>query len=83
MEVTMKQQRRTHLQWQRRHDAVLRYVLEHPTAKNQQIGNATGYSRTHISRIVNSAAFNTRYQLALNILTKEIARTRAAAISQT
>ena len=75
-----KQQGRLRPQWQRRHDGVLRYVLEFPSASNQTIAEATGYGKTHISRIVNSAAFKTRYQLALNILTKEIARTRAASI---
>lgn len=48
--------------WQTRHGAVLKYMLEKPSAKQQDIAEATGYSRSHISRIVCSDDFRMRHR---------------------
>jgi hypothetical protein len=42
------------------HIAVLAYVLERPGASNANIAEATGYTRWHVSRILNSWEFRTR-----------------------
>jgi hypothetical protein len=47
--------------WQRRHDAILLYVLEHPGAKQKDIAAATGYTPSHVSRILASPDFVTVY----------------------
>jgi hypothetical protein len=47
--------------WQRRHDAILLYVLEHPGAKQKEIAEATGYTPSHVSRILASPDFTTVY----------------------
>ena len=47
--------------WQRRHDAILLYVLEHPGAKQKEIAEATGYTPSHVSRILASPDFASAY----------------------
>ena len=51
-----------HPRWRRRHEAVLRYVLEHPCAQRPEIAAANGYSVDHISRIMGLADFQARYE---------------------
>ena len=43
--------------WQRRHEAVLQYMFEHPAARYGEVARATGYSVWHISRITNTPEF--------------------------
>ncbi len=51
--------------WQRRHEAVLLYLLQRPAAKLDEVADATGYSRWQISRIINGPEFLRRYRAAL------------------
>jgi hypothetical protein len=46
--------------WQRRHEAVLQYMLEYPAADYGEVARATGYSRWHISRIIANPEFRRR-----------------------
>jgi len=57
--------KRPYPRWQRRHEGVLLWLLEHPWAKLQDCARATGYSPSQISRIVCSPEFRTRYTAAL------------------
>lgn len=52
--------------WQRRHEAVLSFLVAHPERKLVDCAAATGYSRWQLSRIVSSHGFNIRYQAAMN-----------------
>jgi hypothetical protein len=51
--------------WQRRHEAVLLYLLQRPAAKLDEVADATGYTRWQISRIINGPDFHQRYRAAL------------------
>ena len=51
--------------WQRRHEAVLLYLLQRPAAKLDEVADATGYSRWQISRIIHGPDFLQRYRAAL------------------
>ena len=51
--------------WQRRHEAVLQYVLRHPGSTNAEVALQTGYSVTHISRIVRAPEFSFRLRSAM------------------
>ena len=51
---------RGHPSWQRRHEAVLLYIIEHPAAKRAEIAAATGYHVDTLSRIMNSPDFRQR-----------------------
>jgi len=53
--------------WQRRHEAVLLWVLQHPAGKQYECAEATGYSRWHISRIICSPEFKRRFEIALDM----------------
>ena len=46
----------------RRHEAVLKWMLEHPAATQKECAKATGYSETWISRIVNNAEFREKFE---------------------
>lgn len=54
-------QQRPYPRWQRRHEAVLSWLFENPSKKLGDCAVATGYSRTHLSRIINSPEFCRRY----------------------
>ncbi|MCH9053038.1 MAG: hypothetical protein IIA72_18580 [Proteobacteria bacterium] len=58
--------KRPYPRWQRRHEAVLLWLLENPPKKLKDCAAATGYSRTHISRIINSPDFRARYEAAVD-----------------
>lgn len=58
--------RRPYPAWQRRHEAVLLYLLERPAARLDEVARATGYTRWQISRIVHSPEFARRYRAALD-----------------
>lgn len=47
--------------WQLRHEAVLRWIFEHPAATQKDCAKTLGYSVSHISRIVNSPEFRIRF----------------------
>ena len=51
--------------WQRRHEAVLQYMLEHPAACYGEVARATGYSVWHISRVTNTPEFRRRHRAHL------------------
>jgi hypothetical protein len=57
--------KRPYPKWQRRHEGVLLWLLEHPWAKLQDCARATGYSPSQISRIACSPEFRLRYTAAL------------------
>jgi len=57
----MKNKRRKYPAWQRRHEGVLLYLLENLSAKLGECVKATGYSSSHISRIINSPIFMNRF----------------------
>ncbi len=60
--------------WQRRHEAVLNWVLQNPTKTFKQCARETGYSQNHISRIFNSPDFQRRYRAARDKISEEISR---------
>jgi AraC-like DNA-binding protein len=60
--------------WQRRHEAVLQYMFEHPGARYREISRVTGYSETHLSRIVNAPEFYRRYRAHRDAALQEAAR---------
>ena len=47
--------------WQRRHESVLLWLMENRSKKLRDCAAATGYSVTHISRIINAPDFRRRY----------------------
>jgi hypothetical protein len=70
--------------WQRRHDAILLYVLEHPGAKQKDIAAATGYTPSHVSRILASPDFamvyaDLRSKVATQAILKFLSGSRARA----
>ena len=52
--------------WQRRHEAVLTWVLENPAGRQYECAEATGYSEWQVNRIVNSPDFQKRYERILD-----------------
>ena len=64
-------QRNPYPRWQLRHEGVLLWLLEHPAAKLKDCAAATGYTPSHISRIVNSPDFQVRFKAALQSARKE------------
>ena len=48
--------------WQRRHEAVLQWLLSHHTGKLYECARDTGYSPWHLSRIINSQHFQAVYR---------------------
>lgn len=60
------------LKWRRRHYAVLRYMIENPHAKRDEVASATGYSPTHISRITNNPEFRLYYEHAFDLVLQDI-----------
>jgi hypothetical protein len=67
--------------WQRRHEAVLQYMLEYPAAPYGEVARATGYSRWHISRITNSLEFRRRHRAHLDVAS-DLAALRMLTCSQ-
>jgi hypothetical protein len=66
--------KRPYPRWQCRHESVLRWLIENPPKKLKDCAEATGYSRTHISRIVNSPDFRRRYRAIRKNIQEEISR---------
>jgi len=55
--------KRPYPSWRRRHDTILRLLLEDPTLSQTAIAKATGYSPSQVSRIMNSPDFADRYEI--------------------
>jgi len=66
--------KRPYPRWQRRHEAVLEWLLENPARRLYDCARETGYSPSHLSRIVNSPDFRARYEVALKARRREIYR---------
>jgi hypothetical protein len=62
--------------WQRRHEAVLQWFLHHPSGTAAECAAATGYSRTHISRITCTEEFRRRFRSTSEAVTLQIALAR-------
>ena len=66
--------KRPYPRWQRRHEGVLLWLLQHPWAKLNDCARATGYSPSQISRIINSPDYQRHYRAARKIIEEEISR---------
>ncbi len=64
--------------WQRRHEAVLYWMLQNPRRPLKDCARETGYSPSHVSRIYNSPDFQRHYQSARKIIEEEISRAAIA-----
>jgi hypothetical protein len=51
-----------------------KYMLERPAARYREISRVTGYSETHLSRIVNAPEFFRRYRAHRQAALEEAAR---------
>jgi hypothetical protein len=65
--------RRPYPRWQRRHEAILRLIVEKPHLKRIQIATATGYSRWQVSRIINAPDFRARYRELRAVIDRQLA----------
>ena len=65
--------RRPYPRWQRRHEAILRLIVEKPHLMQSEIASATGYSRWQISRIINAPDFRARYKQLRAVIDRELA----------
>ncbi len=62
---------RPYPRWQRRHEAVLLWLLRNPTKAFKQCAEETGYSASHVSRIFNSPDFQRHYRGARDVIRSE------------
>ena len=65
--------RRPYPRWQRRHEAILRLMVDKPHLMRSQIARATGYSRWQISRIINAPDFRARYRGLRAVIDRKLA----------
>ena len=65
--------RRPYPRWQRRHEAILRLMMEKPHLMRSEIASATGYSRWQVSRIMNSPDFRARYKQLRAVIDRQLA----------
>ena len=65
--------KRPYPRWQRRHEGVLIWLLRHPWGKLHDCARETGYTPSHISRIVNSPEFFHRYAAAAETIKSDAA----------
>jgi len=65
--------RRPYPRWQRRHEAILRLMVEKPHLMRSQIARATGYSRWQVSRIMNAPDFRARYRELRAVIDRQLA----------
>ena len=63
--------KRPYPRWQRRHEAVLLWLLRNPTKPLKLCARETGYSQSHVSRIVNSPDFQRHYCSARDVIRSE------------
>lgn len=54
--------RKKYPSWQQRHDAVLRWIFEHPATTQKECAQALGYTASQVSRIINSGDFRIKYR---------------------
>ena len=64
--------KRPYPRWQRRHEAVLTWLLQNPAKKLKDCARELGYTPSQISRIVNSPDFQRRYHTAVAIHRREV-----------
>jgi winged helix-turn-helix DNA-binding protein len=57
--------KRPYPRYQRRHHAILLSVCRNPAIKQKEIAKATGYSESHVSRILCSPDFQEVYDLLI------------------
>lgn len=72
---------RPHPRFNRRHLGILAWLLEHPSAPLRECAEAMGYSRSWVSRIVNSPEFRERFQAIATEELKAAVRRRFEAYS--
>ncbi len=72
---------RPYPRWQRRHEAILRWLLLNPTRPLKDCARETGYSPSHVSRIFKSPDFQRHWQSARKIIEEEISRAAIARLS--
>ena len=60
--------------WQRRHEAVLLWLIQNPSRKLYECATDTGYSPSQVSRITRSREFQQRYRAARNWISEEVSR---------
>ncbi len=64
--------KRPYPRWQRRHDAVLQFLLQNPSKKLNDCARAAGYSPSQVSRIVNSPDFQEHFRAARKVIERDI-----------
>ncbi len=62
------------MKWNRKHQDVLLWFLQHPGGKQKDCAKAIGYSEAWISRIVNWVEFRQRHSAVLDRALYEAAR---------
>lgn len=62
--------------WNLRHEGVLRWIFEHPAAKQKDCAKELKYSESQISRIVNSDEFRSKYRMMSDLHFLEIIKHR-------
>jgi hypothetical protein len=62
---------RPYPRWQRRHEAVLLWLLQNPTKSLKLCARQTDYSPSQVSRIVNSPDFQRHYRVARDVIRSE------------
>jgi len=65
--------RRAYPRWRRRHEAILRLMVDKPQLKRSEVATATGYSRWQVSRIMNAPDFRARYRELRAVIDRELA----------
>ena len=65
--------RRPYPRWQRRHEAILRLIVDKPHLMRSEIANATGYSHWQVSRIINAPDFRARYRELRAVIDRQLA----------
>lgn len=66
--------KRPYPRWQRRHHAVLQWLLQNPARTLNECARDNGYSPSQISRIVNSPDFQYRFLAARKIVEVEVSK---------
>ncbi len=64
---------RPHPRWQRRHEAILRLMMEKPHLMRCEMANATGYSRWQVSRSINAPDCRARYRELRAVIDRQLA----------
>jgi len=75
-------ERRHYPRWQRRHEAILRMILEKPRLARAEIAAATRYSPWQVSRIINSPDFRARFEQMRAVINQELAHRYVERLTQ-